>query len=181
MSGRAHVSRRAVAHSEHPHAAVARDVASPGGAIGDLGPAACVAMRAKKAPVEFDLTRPLELFDEALAESERARAEPVVANDRRRRWNADVEAVLEPAKPSTPPGGIHAAAVRAAPAKPSTGGQRTLLRLSVSPGEAAEMLGVSRDYFDEHILHELRIVRRGRRILIAIAELERWLDRAATL
>jgi hypothetical protein len=40
------------------------------------------------------------------------------------------------------------------------------------------MLGVSRDYFDEHVIDELRVVRRGRRILIAVTELERWLDRA---
>jgi hypothetical protein len=38
---------------------------------------------------------------------------------------------------------------------------------------------VSRDYLDEHVIGELRVVRRGRRILIALAELERWLDRAA--
>jgi excisionase family DNA binding protein len=52
-------------------------------------------------------------------------------------------------------------------------------RLALSPDEAAALLGVSRDYLDEHILPELRIIRRGRRILIALAELERWLDRAA--
>jgi hypothetical protein len=40
---------------------------------------------------------------------------------------------------------------------------------------------VSRDYFDEHILGELRVVRRGRRILIPLVELERWLDRAAAV
>ena len=57
--------------------------------------------------------------------------------------------------------------------------KRSLPRLSVSPDEAAEMLGVSRDYLDEHVLHELRSVRRGRRVLIALTELERWLDRAA--
>ena len=56
---------------------------------------------------------------------------------------------------------------------------RGLPRLCVSPDEAAEMLGVSRDYFDEHIIQDLRIVRRGRRILIALSELERWLDRNA--
>jgi excisionase family DNA binding protein len=52
-------------------------------------------------------------------------------------------------------------------------------RLAVSPDEAAAVLGVSRDYFDEHVIGELRVVRRGRRILVAVAELERWLDRAA--
>src|SRR5437773_9505933 len=52
-------------------------------------------------------------------------------------------------------------------------------RLALSPDEAAAVLGVSRDYFDEHVIRELRIVRRGRRILVALAELERWLDRAA--
>jgi excisionase family DNA binding protein len=50
--------------------------------------------------------------------------------------------------------------------------------LALSPDEAASVLGVSRDYFDEHVIDELRVVRRGRRILVALAELERWLDRA---
>jgi excisionase family DNA binding protein len=53
-------------------------------------------------------------------------------------------------------------------------------RLALSPDEAAALLGVSRDYFDEHVIAELRIVRRGRRILVSLAELERWLERAAT-
>jgi hypothetical protein len=48
-------------------------------------------------------------------------------------------------------------------------------RLAVSPTEAAELIGVSRNFFDEHILPELRVARRGRRVLIAVAELERWL------
>jgi excisionase family DNA binding protein len=52
-------------------------------------------------------------------------------------------------------------------------------RLALSPDEAARVLGVSRDYLDEHVICELRVVRRGRRILIALAELERWLDRSA--
>ena len=53
------------------------------------------------------------------------------------------------------------------------------LRLALSPDEAAAVFGVSRDYFDQHVITELRVVRRGRRILIALAELERWLDRSA--
>jgi excisionase family DNA binding protein len=53
-------------------------------------------------------------------------------------------------------------------------------RLAVSPDEAAAILGVSRDYFDEHVIGELRVVRRGRRILVPLTEIERWLDRNAT-
>jgi hypothetical protein len=41
------------------------------------------------------------------------------------------------------------------------------------------MLGVSRDFFDEHIAPELRIVRVGRRRLVPVKELERYLDRHA--
>jgi excisionase family DNA binding protein len=54
-------------------------------------------------------------------------------------------------------------------------------RLAVSPDEAAAVLGVSRDYFDEHLIDQLRIVRRGRRILVSLTELERWLDRASAM
>jgi hypothetical protein len=54
-----------------------------------------------------------------------------------------------------------------------------LARLALSPDEAAASLSVSRDYFDEHVLPELRIVRRSRRRLIPIRELERWLERNA--
>ena len=48
----------------------------------------------------------------------------------------------------------------------SRDGTRGLPRLAVKPDEAAEMLGVSRDYFDEHIKHELRIVRRGSKTIL---------------
>jgi excisionase family DNA binding protein len=58
---------------------------------------------------------------------------------------------------------------------------RPLPRLALSPDEASAALGVSRDFFDEHIAHEVRIVRRGRRKLVAIAELERWLEREGAL
>jgi excisionase family DNA binding protein len=54
-------------------------------------------------------------------------------------------------------------------------------RLALSPDEAAQALGVSRDYFDTHVAPDLRIVRRGRRKLIPIRELERWLERSAAM
>jgi hypothetical protein len=54
-------------------------------------------------------------------------------------------------------------------------------RLALSPDEAAESLGVSRDYLDEHVAPELRWVRRGRRKFVAVAELERWLAESAAL
>lgn len=54
-------------------------------------------------------------------------------------------------------------------------------RLALSPDEAAAALGVSRDFFDEHIRHELRLIYRGRRRLVSVRELERWLAESAHL
>jgi excisionase family DNA binding protein len=54
-------------------------------------------------------------------------------------------------------------------------------RIAVSKQEAADALGVSIDFFDEHIVADLRTVRVGRRRLIPVAELERWLDKHADL
>jgi len=52
-------------------------------------------------------------------------------------------------------------------------------RLTLSKTEAAQALGVSVDFLEDHVLHELRIVRCGRRRLIPVAELERWIDQHA--
>ena len=52
-------------------------------------------------------------------------------------------------------------------------------RLALTAMEAPEALGVSHDFFVEHVGHELRWVRRGRKKLVAIRELERWLDENA--
>jgi hypothetical protein len=53
-------------------------------------------------------------------------------------------------------------------------------RLALSPGEAAAAIGCSRDFFDQHIKPELRMVRRGRRRFVPVSELERWLTEEAT-
>jgi len=59
-------------------------------------------------------------------------------------------------------------------------GRGTLPLLCVKPDEAAQMLSVSRDYFDEHVKPELRIVHRGSRtVLVPVAELVRWVERNA--
>jgi excisionase family DNA binding protein len=56
----------------------------------------------------------------------------------------------------------------------------SLARVTVTPNEAAEMLGVSRDFFDEHVKPALRIIRPGRKIiLIPVAELSRWAETSA--
>lgn len=52
-------------------------------------------------------------------------------------------------------------------------------RLALSPVEAAGAIGVSRDFFDEHVAGELRLVRRGRKVIVPVVELERWLEENA--
>ena len=54
-------------------------------------------------------------------------------------------------------------------------------RLAYTLDEAAGQLGVSRDHFDRFIRPELRTVRRGRRVIVAHKELQRWLDASGTV
>jgi excisionase family DNA binding protein len=63
--------------------------------------------------------------------------------------------------------------------KDAVAGSRSWSRLALTATEAAEALGVSPDFFHKHIDLELRWVRRGRKKLVAVAELERWLEREA--
>lgn len=72
----------------------------------------------------------------------------------------------------------HAPAIAAAVAAASP---RMVPRLTLSPEEAAQALGVSRRFFYDHVLPELRVVRRGRKVLIPLRELERWAEQSAEL
>ena len=54
-------------------------------------------------------------------------------------------------------------------------------RLALTPTEAAAAIGCSRAFFDEHVLPELRVVRRSKLIFIPVVEVERWLSRSAAL
>jgi hypothetical protein len=53
-------------------------------------------------------------------------------------------------------------------------------RLALSKAEAAAALGVSVDFFEDHVMHQLRVVRLGRRRLVPVKELVRWLDENAS-
>jgi excisionase family DNA binding protein len=65
------------------------------------------------------------------------------------------------------------------PAPPTDSGTAGVRRLALSKTEAAHALGVSVDFLEDHVLPDVRVARVGRRRLIPIAELERWLDRHA--
>ncbi len=47
-------------------------------------------------------------------------------------------------------------------------------RIALTPPEAAAALGVGPDFFDANVAPELRLVRRGRKRLVPVSELERW-------
>jgi hypothetical protein len=53
---------------------------------------------------------------------------------------------------------------------------RTVPRVALTRAEAAESLGMSLDSFERYVQPELRLVRRGRLRLVAVRELERWID-----
>jgi excisionase family DNA binding protein len=57
--------------------------------------------------------------------------------------------------------------------------ERSIPTLALTFAEAAAALGVSDDFFREHVAGDLRVVRRGRKKLVAVRELERWLDQSA--
>jgi excisionase family DNA binding protein len=53
-------------------------------------------------------------------------------------------------------------------------------RIALTIAEAAAAIGVSDDFFREQVLPELKVVRRGRKRLIGVEELRRWVERSAT-
>jgi hypothetical protein len=52
-------------------------------------------------------------------------------------------------------------------------------RIALTPPEAAAAIGVGPDFFDENVAPELRLIRRGRKRLVPVIELERWVAQAA--
>jgi hypothetical protein len=47
------------------------------------------------------------------------------------------------------------------------------------PPTGLASIGVSVDFFSEHVQSSLRIIRQGRLVLIPVRELERWVERNA--
>ena len=53
-------------------------------------------------------------------------------------------------------------------------------RIALTPAEAAAAIGVGPDFFDQNVAPELRLIRRGRKRLVPVAELERWVAASTT-
>jgi hypothetical protein len=47
-------------------------------------------------------------------------------------------------------------------------------RIALTPPEAAAAIGVGPDFFEANVAPELRLIRRGRKRLVPVRELERW-------
>jgi hypothetical protein len=52
--------------------------------------------------------------------------------------------------------------------------------LALTPARAAAALDMSEDHFREHVAPALRWVRQGRKRVVAVTELERWLESNAS-
>lgn len=48
-------------------------------------------------------------------------------------------------------------------------------RIALTPPEEAAAIGVGPDFFEENVAPELRLIRRGRKRLVPVTELERWI------
>jgi hypothetical protein len=49
-------------------------------------------------------------------------------------------------------------------------------RIALTPAEAAAAIGCGPDFFAEHVQPELKVIRRGSKRLIPVAELGRWAE-----
>lgn len=78
----------------------------------------------------------------------------------------------------TPEGGGSVAAALAALASRPV---EPVPRLALNPDEAAAAVGISRDHLERHVMPELRVVRSGRRVIVPVRELQRWLDANAAM
>jgi excisionase family DNA binding protein len=52
-------------------------------------------------------------------------------------------------------------------------------RFALTPAEAAASLGCGIDFFNEYVRPHLRLIRKGRKVLVPCSELQRWVDENA--
>jgi hypothetical protein len=60
-------------------------------------------------------------------------------------------------------------------------GERHVEPVALTCEEAARCCSVSRDFFDKHIRPELKLIRRGRLVLVRPEELRAWAERSSSL
>jgi len=53
--------------------------------------------------------------------------------------------------------------------------------VALTPSNAAAALDVGETFFRDNVMPEVRVIRRGGKVLVPVAELERWADANATL
>lgn len=56
---------------------------------------------------------------------------------------------------------------------------REIPTLALTKVEASASLSMSVDSFERYVLSDVRVIRRGRLVLVPVVELERWLERSA--
>ena len=61
------------------------------------------------------------------------------------------------------------------------GGRQPALKLAYTKPEAAAALSMSVDSFERYVLADVRVVRRGRLVLVPVDEISKWLDANAAL
>jgi hypothetical protein len=54
-----------------------------------------------------------------------------------------------------------------------------MTKLALTKAEAAEALSMSVDSFERHVQPDLRLIRRGRLVLVPVREIERWTEENA--
>jgi hypothetical protein len=52
-------------------------------------------------------------------------------------------------------------------------------RIALTKQEAAAAIGTSVDFFEQHVQVDLEVVRQGRKVLVPVAQLERWVSENA--
>jgi excisionase family DNA binding protein len=63
----------------------------------------------------------------------------------------------------------------------AAGAERRNESLALSIEDAAQVLSISRDSFERHVMGHIRVLRVGRRLLVPVRELERWIDRSSSI